>query len=34
MQAKSRGDDRDRDRRRDGYRDSREEVPVAPGVEE
>ena len=36
MQARSRGDERerDRDRRRDGYRDMREDALVAPGVEE
>jgi small subunit ribosomal protein S6 len=35
MQARSRGDDRDRDRgRRDGYRDTREDAPVVAGVEE
>ncbi|HXQ53218.1 MAG TPA: 30S ribosomal protein S6 [Stellaceae bacterium] len=35
MQARSRGDERDRDRgRRDGYRDSREDAPIVAGVEE
>jgi small subunit ribosomal protein S6 len=36
MQARSRGDERerDRDRRRDGYRDIREDVLATPGVEE
>ena len=36
MQARSRGDERerDRDRRRDGYSDMREDTLVAPGVEE
>src|SRR5579872_1260514 len=32
MQARSRGDERER--RRDGYRDTREDVPGVPGVEE